>query len=148
MTSPHTTSTNWQRGAAIIALGWVAGCAHPAASFDAVTPATRDATYACVARQMTRLNYEVSIADFQKGITVGDRAGGQHGLGAMGHVDHDRLTATVFPADSTSVRLNIVANTVRITKFLKDSQYQSVKTSDAVQGDAATVMRNCAGSNR
>jgi hypothetical protein len=145
MTSSRRAPMRRALGAAIIALGTIAGCAK-AVFYNAITPTTRDATYACTARQMTKLGYQVDVPDGETGATVGDRASGQHGFANMGHIDHDRLTATVIAVDSASVRLQILATTVRITTFLDRSQIQTVKTTTAVRADATTVLNACAGS--
>ena len=141
MTSSRTASGRGLCAASILVLGAFASCAKPV-FYNAITPTTRDSTTTCVARQLAKVGYMVDVLD---SATVGDRPSGQHGLGAMGHIDHDRLTATVVAVDTASVRLQIVATTVRITTFLNESQRQTVKTSKAVRADATAVLNACAG---
>jgi hypothetical protein len=131
------------RLAFIVALGALVGCTHPA-TFDAIAPTPRVTVYDCVNRAMSRLNYQVSIPDPDTHVTVGDRAGAQHGLSAMGNVIHDRLMATVTTRDTVSARLNIVASSVKVVTFANASRIQKTKTTDTVQVDALIVMRACA----
>ena len=81
-------------------------------------------------------------------VAIGDRAGGQNGLSAMGNVLHDRLTATVTNVDTATVKLSILASTVKVITFLNSSRMQNAKTTDTVQVDAQIVMRACARSVR
>jgi hypothetical protein len=143
MTSLHRTSMRWQRAAAVIALGALVACHHPA-TFNAVTPTTQGTVYDCITREMTRLKYQVTTPDAEARVRLGDRAGDQHGLSTMGNVVHDRLLATVTTMDSASVRLGIVASTQKVVTFLNNSRTQTVKTTDAVRADAMTVMNACA----
>ena len=94
---------------------------------------------------MTRLNYQVTTPDADTRIRLGDRESGQHGLSKMGNVVHDRLTATVTNVDTASVKLSILASTVKVTTFMNAARLQNIKTTDTVQVDAMTVMHACAG---
>ena len=143
LTPMQTTRALWALGFTIV-FGGLAGCGvvHPM-MYTADYPVRTDPIYACVTRRMTTLGYVVTVPDSATGARVGDRAQ-TPGPTNNGRADHDRLTAFIIAADSARLRLQVIASSMGPRRYWFQTRMENLPPTDAVRGDAVTVMRGCA----
>ena len=92
-----------------LTLALLAGCVHGPTSYRSLTPATGEVAYDCALRRVNELGYTVTETNKEAGFIVGDKQTSGWTEYITGRRHFDRLTVSIFDADSAWRTVRVTA---------------------------------------
>ena len=126
-----------------LTLALAVGCVHGPISYHSVTPATGDEAYGCALRRVNELGYTVTKTNKEAGFIVGDKQTSGWTEQLTGRRHFDRLTVSIFDADSAWRTVRVTAASMQERTRLLVAPQSAVSTRESAKADASAVVTAC-----